>query len=90
MLLLNLHFEAKHLSREDLFKLEKSTFKEKGLNKVLDCFLFQCYTGMAFIELTNFDALNGWFGEIRGIAENSPLRVRTFSAQAKAASAKRG
>ncbi|AFO91643.1 hypothetical protein PGA1_c19530 [Phaeobacter inhibens DSM 17395] len=32
--------------------------------------------------------MNGWFGNIRCIAENSPPQVRSFSAQAKAASAK--
>ncbi len=34
--------------------------------------------------------MNGWIGEIRYIAENSPLRMRTFSAPAIAALAKDG
>jgi hypothetical protein len=34
------------------------------------------------LELSNFDALNGWFGEIRCAAKNVPPQLQTYAASA--------
>lgn len=43
-----------YLDEVDLQILHKKNLPEK-MQEVLDCFLFQCYTGMAYAELAQFD-----------------------------------
>lgn len=49
-------FVPKHLSSSDLLSIENGGFENSILQEVADCFLFQCYTGMAYIECMNFEA----------------------------------
>lgn len=46
--------EIKYLSAEDLTKLENYLPTKSNLSDIKDCFLFSCYTGMAYNELKNF------------------------------------
>lgn len=39
------------LTQEELNKLEHYTFKSETLNKIKDCYLFCCYTGLAYKEM---------------------------------------
>ncbi len=39
--------------QEELKKLEEKTFKIKRIQIIKDCFVFCCYTGLAFKEMTN-------------------------------------
>ena len=39
------------LTQEELDKLEKHIFQSDALNKVKDCYLFCCYTGLAYKEM---------------------------------------
>ncbi|MCP4884679.1 MAG: site-specific integrase, partial [Flavobacteriales bacterium] len=45
--------ELVFLSVEELKRLEKSTFKIKRLEVIKDCFVFCCYTGLAFKEMVS-------------------------------------
>src|SRR5690554_3621396 len=50
-----LHFdkvERGHLSKEELAVLEKKSFSIERLQSVLDMFLFSCYTGLAYIDIS--------------------------------------
>lgn len=51
-----LHFEKVergHLSKEELFVLANKQFSIERLQSVLDMFLFSCYTGLAYIDISN-------------------------------------
>lgn len=50
--------EIKHLNSEQLFVLRNTTFRELSFDYVRDCFLFQCYTGMAYTDLSTFSLDN--------------------------------
>ena len=41
------------LTSEELKRLEESDFKIERLNQIRDCFVFCCYTGLAFKEMAN-------------------------------------
>src|SRR5690606_17430348 len=41
----------KPLTREELFRLERHTFSVERLEVVRDVFVFQCYTGLAYIDV---------------------------------------
>lgn len=43
----------KPLTREDLLKIERHTFSTPRLRLVRDIFVFQCYTGLAYIDVFN-------------------------------------
>ena len=43
------------LSKDELQKLMKHKFTSKRLQQVADLFLLQCFTGMAYVDLINFD-----------------------------------
>ncbi|WP_428663398.1 tyrosine-type recombinase/integrase [Runella sp.] len=45
----------KFLSQEQLSQLANCTFYDDRLQKVVDCFLVQAYTGMAYNEILNFN-----------------------------------
>lgn len=50
-----LHFDKVkrgHLSKEELAVLEKKNFSIERLQSVLDMFLFSCYTGLAYIDIS--------------------------------------
>ncbi|PJR04869.1 site-specific integrase [Avrilella dinanensis] len=50
-----LHFdkvERGHLSKEELAVLEKKNFSIERLQSVLDMFLFSCYKGLAYIDIS--------------------------------------
>lgn len=42
-----------YLNQEELDKLEQHTFKQARLNQVKDMFVFCCYTGLAYQEMSN-------------------------------------
>ena len=39
------------LTQDELDELEKKTFQSEALNRVKDCYLFCCYTGLAYKEM---------------------------------------
>ncbi len=45
----------KFLTKEELKRIEDKYFDNKCLDKVRDLFLFCCYTGLAYADLTKFD-----------------------------------
>ena len=45
--------EIVFLTKEELIKLEKQTFEIKRIQVIKDCFVFCCYTGLAFKEMSN-------------------------------------
>ncbi|MGQ1786365.1 site-specific integrase [Saccharicrinis sp. GN24d3] len=47
-----------YLSDAELKKLAKYNFENDALDKVRDCFLMQCYTGLAYIDLKNLNKEN--------------------------------
>ena len=58
--------EVVFLSVEELKKLEKSTFQIKRLEVIKDCFVFCCYTGLAFKEMVSLKKehiIKGFDGE---------------------------
>ncbi len=58
--------ELVFLSVEELKRLEKSTFKIKRLEVIKDCFVFCCYTGLAFKEMVSLrreHIVKGYDGE---------------------------
>ncbi|MBF00283.1 MULTISPECIES: site-specific integrase [Flavobacterium] len=46
----------KPLSREELLKIERHSFSTPRLELVRDIFVFQCYTGLAYIDVFNLKA----------------------------------
>jgi len=58
--------EVVFLSVEELKRLEKSTFEIKRLEVIKDCFVFCCYTGLAFKEMISLrqeHIVKGYDGE---------------------------
>lgn len=45
---------AKFLSKEEVERLQQFTFSSAPLRAAADCFLFQCYTGLAYVDLARF------------------------------------
>lgn len=45
----------RYLTKEEVCKLEQAVLPTESLTKVRDLFLFQCYTGLAYADLFNFD-----------------------------------
>ena len=45
--------EIVFLTKEELKKLEQQTFEIKRIQVIKDCFVFCCYTGLAFKEMSN-------------------------------------
>lgn len=45
--------ERGYLSKEELFILKQKSFSIQRLQSVLDMFLFSCYTGLAYSEISN-------------------------------------
>ena len=45
----------KYLTEEELSMVESVDLKTDSLNKVRDLFVFQCYTGLAYADLSKFD-----------------------------------
>lgn len=45
----------KFLTKEELNRLEEKTFEDKYLERVRGMFLFCCYTGLAYADLSKFD-----------------------------------
>lgn len=50
--------EIVFLTTEELKTLENSDFKMERLNQIKDCFVFCCYTGLAFKEMANLSQEN--------------------------------
>ncbi len=50
--------EIVFLNAEELERLEKKVFKIKRLQVIKDCFIFCCYTGLAFKEMSNLKKTN--------------------------------
>ena len=58
--------ELVFLTVEELQRLEKQTFQIKRIQVIKDCFVFCCYTGLAFIEMVSLKKENivkGYDGE---------------------------
>lgn len=50
--------EIVFLTEAEVNKIALHSFAEKHLQRVADCFLVQCYTGLAYADLKNLDANN--------------------------------
>ncbi len=50
--------ERKSLTKQELDRLESKHFRVERLQQVLDMFLFSCYTGLAYIDLTQLTPHN--------------------------------
>lgn len=48
----------KYLTDEELSKIEESVMPTESLERVKDLFIFQCYTGIAYVDLSKFDFKN--------------------------------
>ncbi len=48
----------KHLSIEQIRIIRDAKFDAMRLNNVRDCFLFQCFTGLAYVDLAKFSVQN--------------------------------
>lgn len=44
-----------YLTHQELEKIEKYIFLDEKTEKVMDCFMFCCYTGLAFVDMRSFD-----------------------------------
>ena len=44
-----------YLSHKELEKIENFVFYDEKTEKVMDCFMFCCYTGLAFVDMRSFD-----------------------------------
>lgn len=47
--------KRKYLTEEELRKVEKCPINSESINRVRDLFLFQCYTGLAYVDLFKFN-----------------------------------
>ncbi|WP_324675102.1 site-specific integrase [Hymenobacter sp. GOD-10R] len=47
--------ELVYLTPEQIHKLATHSFKEEGMQRVVDCFLFQCWTGLSYSDLEALD-----------------------------------
>ena len=56
--------EVKLLSMDDLSRLESMELETETLNQVRDMFLFCCYTGLAYADLTQLN--RGHIGQVNG------------------------
>ncbi|GAA4274996.1 site-specific integrase [Aquimarina gracilis] len=43
-------YDREYLTERELSMLENTSFKNKRLEKIKDCFLFSCYTGLSYID----------------------------------------
>lgn len=73
--------KAEFLTIEEVKRLKGATFDTKRLEKVCDCFLFSCYTGLSYQELRSLTKqdltrLNGstWI-LLKGETEDSPRYI---------------
>ncbi len=67
-----------YLSDSEMKRLAKYCFSSISLEKVRDCFLMQCYTGLAYIDLRNLSTKNIIF-------ENDGLWINTRRQKVKTA-----
>jgi site-specific recombinase XerD len=44
-------FDRQYLSERELELIENTIFRKEGLEKVKDCFLFSCYTGLSYVDV---------------------------------------
>lgn len=47
--------QRKYLIREEVRRIENAVIPDVSINKVRDCFIFCCYTGLAYADLEAFD-----------------------------------
>lgn len=66
------------ISNEQLSLMERANFAVETYNKVRDLFVFQCYTGLAYVDLMSFN--KDWLTENNGIAFINYSRVKTGNA----------
>ena len=50
--------EREFLSKDELFKIENKNFSIERLDYVKDLFIFSCYTGLAYIDVTRLTPNN--------------------------------
>ncbi len=51
----NAYGKRKYLSMDEVVKLRDTEIDNPSLERVRDCFLFQCYTGLSYADLAKFD-----------------------------------
>ena len=79
-------FKNNHLSINELIKLENANFDNKKYQDAADMFLFQCYTGLAYVDMCRFSAkkhlqfLGGkmWIMITRQKVKNSTCEIPLF------------
>lgn len=47
--------KRKYLNKEEVLKIERAVIPDESIAKVRDCFIFCCYTGLAYADLQSFD-----------------------------------
>lgn len=47
--------QRKYLTREEVAKIKNAVILDNSIAKVRDCFIFCCYTGLAYADLKTFD-----------------------------------
>lgn len=68
--------ERRFLSRDELDRFKSVKLTEPPLIKARDCFLFQCYTGLAYVDMCNFD-FESMAKEVDGAYRVKNERVKT-------------
>ena len=47
-------YDRAYLNERELELLENTEFKSERLQKIKDCFVFSCYTGLSYIDVKGF------------------------------------
>jgi len=63
------------LTEDELEKIKNFKTDNEKLQKVIDLFVFQCYTGLAYVDLMNFNV--DWISELDGYKMFSNSRSKT-------------
>ena len=71
--------DRRFLSIDDLDRFKAVKLTEQPLIKARDCFLFQCYTGLAYVDMCNFD-FERMAKEVDGAYRVKNERVKTGNA----------
>ena len=60
-------YDREYLTERELELLEQTEFKNERLQKVKDCFVFSCYTGLSYVDVKEFKEDN----IVKGIDSNN-------------------
>ncbi|PCJ94408.1 MAG: integrase [Flavobacteriaceae bacterium] len=60
-------YDRQYLNERELELLENTEFKSERLQKIKDCFVFSCYTGLSYIDVKELTEMN----VVKGIDNNN-------------------